>query len=186
VRTLGARSGSVAARRSFQTTRPARAEVDEDAFFSELNSDISGHDARMELAAMQRTLRQVDMMGAAAKEAPKTIDFAYYRSAISRPGVVDEAEKATNDALKQIESMTFDVAAMVKESDSKLDALITKAEQLAVESVSEKKKLEAELAAVRAEKLSVADMVISEELKKNPEMAAEIEKEINEDKWFVL
>lgn len=60
------------------------------------------------------------------------------------------------------------------------------AEEMALQSALAQKTLMAELAACQAEMADIANLTIEDELKKNPEIAKQIEKEIDEDQWFVL
>lgn len=64
---------------------------------------------RRELEGLQRQLRQIDQMGAIANQKPRTIDWAYYRSLVKTPGVVDEAEVSCSQtpARMQVRSISW-------------------------------------------------------------------------------
>jgi len=188
------RPAGVAARRSFATTRVARMTPEEDAFFTELAGDLHGHDTKGALEALRRQIRGIDALQAQINTPLKKIDWAHYRSVIGRPGVVDDAQSGLEAALAEIEKSDFlsfkegdvDVPALLKESDAKFAAIIKDAEAMKVSSIEAKKGLEAELAKCKAERAAIAEMTVAEELKNNPEIAKQIEDEIDNNKWFVL
>uniref|UniRef100_A0A7S1MW09 ATP synthase subunit d, mitochondrial n=2 Tax=Hemiselmis andersenii TaxID=464988 RepID=A0A7S1MW09_HEMAN len=181
-----AAASRTAVRRTFATTRPARISEEEDKFFDELAEDISTPQTKSELDALRRQLRKIDAMASEAAKPLKDIDFADYRTKIRAPGLVDNIEKAYKKAEAELATMDMDVSKEIADSEAKFAAIIKRAEEMKVSSTAAKVELEKELAACRAEKAAFADLTIEEELKKNPEIAAEIEKEINKDEWFVL
>uniref|UniRef100_A0A7S0VKW4 ATP synthase subunit d, mitochondrial n=1 Tax=Hemiselmis tepida TaxID=464990 RepID=A0A7S0VKW4_9CRYP len=175
-----------AMRRTFATTRPVRTTEEEDKFFDELAEDISGPATRSELDGLRRQLRTIDNMANEAKKPLKEIDFADYRTKIRAPGLVDNVEKAYKKAEAEMATMKMEVTKMISDSDAKFAAIIKQAEEMKVTSAAAKVELQKELDACRAEKVAFSELTIEEELAKHPEIAAEIEKEINANEWFVL
>jgi IS4 transposase len=175
-----------AVRRTFATTRPVRTSEEEDKFLDELAEDISSPATRSELDGLRRQLRSIDAMAAETKKPLKEIDFADYRAKIRSPGLVDNVEAAFKKAEKEMDAMKMDISKMVADSDAKFAAIIKQAEEMKVSSAAAKVELQKELDACRAEKAAFVDLTIEDELKKHPEIAAEIEKEIDQNEWFVL
>merc|ERR1712100_213997 len=98
-----------------------------------------------------------------------TIDWAKWKATIKTPGVVDGFEKGF-------------AGVNVPQMDATFATAISAAEGLAASSTSRIAELEAQLAELDNAK-DWSEVTVEEDLAANPEIAAEIESEIEQNKW---
>ena len=109
---------------------------------------------------------------------PADIDFSHYRSTIKSAGVVDAIEKDYNSLnLPQFE------APVDAEAEANFAQLIKDAETAMQASGDRLVELDAMIAEAQNNRTD-ADTTIQEILERHPEIAAEIQQEIKDDKWF--
>ncbi|KNC87626.1 hypothetical protein SARC_00257 [Sphaeroforma arctica JP610] len=108
---------------------------------------------------------------------PPKIDWAFYRSNVSTPGLVDAAEKAYNSFKYPKPEDTKSEAHKVRRTD-----MAKKAEAAAINADKRLKDLERQLAALKAEK-DLASVTVAEALAANPKWAKEIEEDLRNEKW---
>eukprot|EP01134_Creolimax_fragrantissima_P008338 CFRG8338T1 len=135
---------------------------------SELRGDVS------RLAATHASLK--DSLTKIAEQ-PAKIDWAFYKSHITTPGLVASAEKAYSAIQypKPVDTKSGPLS-------SRRADMAKQAEAAAVDAEARLKELEKQLAALKAEK-DVATVTIDEALAANPEFAREVQQNIKSGKW---
>merc|ERR1712196_526615 len=116
----------------------------------------------------------------AAPEKPHSIDWAKWEKQIKTPGVVAEFKEAYSKLSIPAMEDTFTAGL-----ESKFAAALESAEAAASASEARIKELEGELAKLNNRR-DWSEVTIEEELAANPEIAAEIEAEIKDNKWWCV
>merc|ERR1711998_73587 len=112
-----------------------------------------------------------------APSSTPTVDFAKWKAQIKTPGVVEDFEAAYGKLSVPAMEDTFSA-----EVDATFATAISKATELGNASEARIKELEAQLEELNNRR-DWSEVTVEEELANNPEIAAEIEKEIEENKW---
>eukprot|EP00656_Telonema_subtile_P020240 TRINITY_DN2138_c0_g1_i1.p1 TRINITY_DN2138_c0_g1~~TRINITY_DN2138_c0_g1_i1.p1 ORF type:complete len:207 (-),score=63.64 TRINITY_DN2138_c0_g1_i1:192-812(-) len=168
---LSAFRGTVALRRCAQTVA-----LDWSAISTKINTD-SG---RAELASLRMEIMEVNKALDKIPSGDASVDFAYWKTKIQTPGAVDQFEKAFNGLQVPVLEDTFTAALT-----SKFDAVIATAQEHAETSEARIKALEAEVEDVQAQKGALRNVSVEAHLAAVPELAAEIEAEIENNEWLV-
>merc|ERR1712046_251895 len=154
-------------RGALRSTRVARLD------WAALSSKVTSDAGKAELASLRAAYSDI----VKAVDSAPAIDWAKWKATIKTPGVVDGFEAAYGKLSTPAMADTYSA-----EVDSKFAAAIEKAEGFAASSEARIKELEAELNALNNRK-NWSEVTVEEELANNPEIAAEIEHEIANNKW---
>jgi len=142
-----------------------------------LSSKVTSDAGKMELGALRATYSEIQKSVASAPSSTPSVDWAKWKSTIKTPGVVEGFEKAF--AGVNVPQMEDSFSA---EMDAKFATAISNAEGLAASSTARIAELEAQLDELDNAK-NWSEVTVEEELAANPEIAAEIEAEIEQNKW---
>jgi len=137
--------------------------------------------AQRELMGLQKAV--ADMRDAVARSAYKgpEPDFAGMRKGTTMPEIVDEFEKAYKGVKKpQTSSPQID---NIKSDFVEFEAEAAKHVEHAKKRITE---LDAELAAVKAQREKLATMTMDEYFEAAPEMKKELDEKIKRDEWFTV
>merc|ERR1711998_85867 len=158
-------------RGAFRASRVAR--LDWAALSGKVTSDAGKAELNALRAVYSDLLKQVD----SAPATTPTIDWAKWKATIKTPGVVDEFQAAYSKLNVPEMEDTFTAGV-----EDKFASAISNANELAAASEARIKELEAQLAELNNRR-DWSEVTVEEELANNPELAAEIEKEIEDNKW---
>merc|ERR1712070_1331360 len=139
-----------------------------------LQSKVTSDAGKAELAALRGVYSELAKASNDAPSSTPVIDWAKWSKAIKTPGVVDEFKSAYGKLSVPAMADTFSA-----DVGAKFAAAI---EGAASASEVRIKELEEQLAALD-NRPNWSDVTIEEELAKSPEIAAEIEEEISQQKW---
>jgi len=142
-----------------------------------LSGKVTSDAGKAELNSLRAAYADVVKTVDAAPSTTPTVDWAKWSATIKTPGIVDEFKAAYEKlSVPQLEdTFTADV-------NSTFESAIAAAEVHAAASTTRIVELEAMLVEVENRK-DWTEVTVDEELAKNPEIAAEIEEEIESNKW---
>eukprot|EP00693_Jakoba_libera_P002467 EC692327.1.p1 GENE.EC692327.1~~EC692327.1.p1 ORF type:complete len:208 (+),score=93.63 EC692327.1:66-626(+) len=134
---------------------------------------------REELGRLMKTRDELNKM-IRNDTKPVSVDFDHYRKVIQTEGLVDAFQSALSNAkLPEIQD-TF-----TAEAEAVFTELIAQAKALSDESTSRVNELQGLLDNLRARK-DISEITIEEALAEDPKLAAEINQEIEEERWAIL
>jgi hypothetical protein len=138
---------------------------------------VTSDAGKAELAMLRATYADIQKSVDKAPSSTPTVDFAKWKTQIKTPGVVDDFQAAYNKLSVPAMEDTFSA-----DVDATFATAISKATELGDASEARIKELEAQLEELNNRR-DCSEVTVEEELANNPEIAAEIEKEIEENKW---
>lgn len=149
-----------------------------DDAIDELGAQLSTDEAKRELAALKSTFYDIKSKYEALAKPVAPIDWEGYKQKLD-PQLVEMFKKAY-DTTPYPDYPSTDV-----EEARAVFAELEK-EGLEIEEAAKKrmKEIQAEITKLQAEQERLTVMTIDEALAEDPELAAEIDKEISEGKWF--
>jgi hypothetical protein len=142
-----------------------------------LSSKVTSDAGKAELNALRAAYSDIVKSVDSAPSSTPSIDWAKWKATIKTPGVVEAFESSYSKLSIPAMEDTF-----TAEVESKFADALTKAEGLAASSEARIKELEAELAKLNNRR-DWSEVTVEEELANNPEIAAEIEDEIQNNRW---
>merc|ERR1711934_715396 len=155
----------------FRCTRVARMD------WAALSAKVSSDKGKAELNALRGVYSEITKAVDAAPKSTPTVDWDKWAATIKTPGIVAEFKSAFDKLSVPAMEDTFSA-----EMDAKFATAIAAAEEKAAASSARIVELEAELEAL-SQRRDWSEVTVEEELANNPEIAAEIEDEIQNNKW---
>jgi hypothetical protein len=144
-----------------------------------LSQKVSSDQAKSEINRLRDLHADFQSMAAKVSSEAAPIDWAAYRATIKTPGLVDTMEKEYN-ALN-LPKFTNAVEAEATDVFAKL---VADAEESMNSSKARLEELEAMIEQAQAE-MTTKDTTIDEVLARYPEIGAEIQDDIDNDRWFI-
>eukprot|EP00002_Diphylleia_rotans_P012801 TRINITY_DN249_c0_g2_i1.p1 TRINITY_DN249_c0_g2~~TRINITY_DN249_c0_g2_i1.p1 ORF type:complete len:161 (-),score=47.40 TRINITY_DN249_c0_g2_i1:161-643(-) len=143
-----------------------------------LGSRLRDATARAELDKLRMVITDLETQHRAIASKLAPIDWDAWKATIRTPGVVDDLRKSH----EAFSVPAFETSALEKRVQEVFATYKKESEEEAKFSVERLKELDAKIAALDA-RMALEDVTVEEELRNNPEIAREIEKEIKENNW---
>jgi hypothetical protein len=148
--------------------------------WAHLQSLVHSDEAKREVGKLKKLFEDTREALAVQSKAPAPINFDHYRKQLpANKDLVDLFEK-TQKALKFPPYKGSEEARLAE----KMQALSKQALEIEAAAVKRIAELQLELAAVKKESERMATLTVDEVLDSDPKLAAELDKEIKDDKWY--
>ena len=145
--------------------------------FQAMAGKLTSAKGREELGRLMKTRDEINKIVSADKVKP--VDFEQYRRVLQTEGLVDAFEKCLKDV--HIPAMEDKLSA---QAESVFAGLLKEAAEITKKSESRVEELQGLLATLRGRK-DISEISVDEALQQDPKLAAEIEKEIEDERWEV-
>lgn len=145
--------------------------------FQSVADKLTAPKAREELGRLMKARGELNKIMSA--ESSKPVDFEHYRKVLQTEGLVDAFEKS----LQSVQYPEFEEDLLSK-MDAAFSSLLSDAASVTQKSQARVEELQSLLTTLRGRK-DISEVTVDEALQQDPKLAAEIEKEIDDEKWGI-